>query len=402
MKKRILFVNVTCSGSTGKICKELYDLASNDGYECCIAYGRGEAPKGYRSVKIGNDLDLIYHVLKTRLLDQHGLASRNATLKFIKFINWFKPNIIHLHNIHGYYLNYNLLFEYLNKNEEIQVVWTLHDCWAFTGHCSHYLEEGCYKWIQGCGQCPLINEYPKSFVDRSKLNWVEKRNAFSLNRKINIVCVSDWLKSQVEKSFLAHNNISVIRNGVDKSVFYFKNSDLLREYKSDNFSILLGVSNVWGKRKGLQDFIDLSEKLSDRYKLVLVGLTNRQISQLPDKIKGLPRTKNLDELAKIYSAADLYINFSKEETFGMTNYEAQACGTPVISYDNGGSPETIVTEESAIIDNTIQAAINFINERDGKFDRITDISKIRDSRIVYEEYLDLYERILNENIGDRF
>lgn len=393
VKKRILLVNVTCSGSTGKICKEIYDIASKNGYECCIAYGRGTAPEGYRTVKIGNDLDVYYHVLKTRLFDEHGLASKKATLHFIDFVNQYKPDIIHLHNIHGYYLNYKLLFQYLKEHEDIKVVWTLHDCWAFTGHCSYYLGEGCYKWRNGCRQCSLIGEYPKSLTDQSVNNWENKKRSFSIGRKINIVCVSEWLKAQVEQSFLADNDLFVIRNGVDKSVFHFEPSDVFSEYKKRGLCILLGVANVWGERKGLRDFIDLAGKLNKKYKLVLVGLTERQISRLPANITGLLRTQNSNELAKIYSGSDLYINFSREETFGMTNYEAQACGTPVISYDNGGSPETIVTKDSAIINNTVDAALNYINSKNGNFGRITDLSKIRDSRIAYKEYLELYEEL---------
>lgn len=393
VKKRILLVNVTCSGSTGKICKEIYDIASRNGFECCIAYGRGTAPEGYRTIKIGNDLDVYYHVLKTRLFDEHGLASKKATTHFIDFINQYKPDVIHLHNIHGYYLNYRILFEYLKKHEDIKVVWTLHDCWAFTGHCSYYLEEKCHKWLNGCKKCSLIGEYPKSFTDRSLNNWIDKRDSFSIGRKINVVCVSEWLKTQVEQSFLADNNLFVIRNGVDKSVFQFEPSDVFSEYKKRGLCILLGVANVWGERKGLRDFIDLADKLNGKYKLVLVGLTERQISHLPSNITGMPRTQNINDLVKIYSAADLYINFSREETFGMTNYEAQACGTPVISYDNGGSPETIVTKDSAIIENTVDAALNYINLKNGNFGRITDLSNIRDSRIAYYEYLELYERI---------
>ena len=176
---RILFINSVCNGSTGTICKNLYKAAEEAGHKCCIAYGRGDAPGGFNTIKIGNKLDIYLHVLKARMFDASGFGSKHATKNFIKKIEEFKPDVIHLHNIHGYYVNVEILFEYLKSHREIKKIWTLHDCWAFTGHCAHYLNIGCYSWYNGCSKCSISSSYPKSFFDRSKKNFFRKKRLFT-------------------------------------------------------------------------------------------------------------------------------------------------------------------------------------------------------------------------------
>lgn len=395
MKKRILFINSVCNGSTGKICRDLYDLATKNGYECCIAFGRGEAPEEYKTIKIGNSLDVYYHVLKTRLLDAHGLASKSATKNFLKRIDDFKPNIIHLHNIHGYYLNYEILFDYLKKHKEIKIIWTLHDCWAFTGHCAYYTDANCYKWINGCCNCCQKSSYPNSIVDKCNNNWVKKNSTFTKGVNINIVSVSSWLASQVEKSFLNCHNLYMIKNGVNKKIFTYRASNKFVNEKKAGKIIVLGVANIWDRRKGLEDFIELSKRLDkNKYKVVVVGISKKQSKLLPPQVCGILKTDKIEELVEIYSAADIYINFSREETFGMTNYEAQACGTLTISYDNGGSPETIVTKNSKIIGNSVDSALEFIENYDFSKEEREDATMVNSSEKTCLEYINLYERVL--------
>lgn len=395
MKKKILFINSVCNGSTGKICRDLYGLAEKNGYECCIAYGRGKAPEGYKTIKIGNSLNVYCHVLKTRLLDAHGLASKDATKNLINRIDDFKPNIIHLHNIHGYYLNYEMLFNYLKKHKEIEIVWTLHDCWAFTGHCAYYTDANCYKWIDRCHNCCQKSSYPKSIIDKCNNNWIKKYNAFTKDININVVSVSSWLESQVKQSFLKSHNLYTIKNGVNKEVFTYRASDKFANDKKAGKIIILGVANVWDHRKGLDDFVELSKRLDkNKYKVVVVGVTKKQRKLLPPQVYGILKTDKIEELVEIYSAADIYINFSREETFGMTNYEAQACGTLTISYNNGGSPETIVTKNSRIIGNSVDCALEFIENYDFSKEDREDASLVNSSEKTYLEYIDLYERVL--------
>lgn len=337
---RILFINSVCNGSTGTICKNLYKAAVEAGHECCIAYGRGEVPKGFHTIKIGNKLDFYLHVLKARLFDASGFGSKSATKEFIKKIDEFKPDIIHLHNIHGYYVNIEILFKYLKEHPEIKKVWTLHDCWAFTGHCAYYTYAKCDKWKSCCnGICANKKEYPKTIFSRIKINFNKKKQIFSDVENMVLVTPSKWLKSEVENSFLKKYHVEVINNGVDTNIFKPILSDIKQQYGIENKKIILGVASVWDKRKGLDTFIELSKKLDYDYKIVLIGLSKKQIKNLPINIIGINRTENVQELVKWYSVANIFFNPTFEDNYPTVNLEAIACGTPVVTFDTGGSSE---------------------------------------------------------------
>lgn len=347
---RILFINSVCNGSTGTICKNLYKAAVEEGHECCIAYGRGEAPKGFKTIKIGNKLDIYLHILKARLFDASGFGSKQATKEFIKEIDEFKPDIIHLHNIHGYYVNIEILFKYLKDHSEIKKIWTLHDCWAFTGHCAYYTYAKCNKWQTCCnGYCPNKNEYPKTIFSKIESNFNKKRKVFCGVENMILVTPSKWLKGEVEKSYLKSYQTKVINNGVDINVFKYTESDIKERYDIKNKRVILGVASVWDKRKGLDTFIELSKQLDNEYQIVLIGLNKKQIKKLPSNIIGITRTENVEELVKWYSAADVYFNPTLEDNYPTTNLEAIGCDTPVVTFNTGGSPESAYASKKNII-----------------------------------------------------
>ncbi len=346
---KVLQINSVCGyGSTGKIAYDLCKVLESNGHECVVAYGRGNAPKDIKTIKIGADKDVKVHGAVSRITDKHGFYSKNATKRFIKQIKEYDPDIIHLHNIHGYYINIELLFDYLSKADK-KVVWTLHDCWAFTGHCSHFDYVGCDKWKEECHNCLQKHRYPKSlFLDNSMRNYQMKKKLFTSVKDMTIVTPSKWLAILVKQSFLSRHPVKVIHNGIDLDVFKPTTSDFRKKYNLEDKFIVLGVASVWEKRKGLDDFIQLSKMLSDKYKVVLVGLSKKQRNSLPRNIIGIIRTSNATELAQIYTAADVFVNPTYEDNFPTTNIEALACGTPIITYDTGGSIES-VTDGCGII-----------------------------------------------------
>lgn len=388
---RILFINSVCNGSTGTICKNLYKAALGVGYECCIAYGRGEAPKGFNTIKIGNKLDFYLHVLKARLFDASGFGSKRATKEFIKKIDKFKPDIIHLHNIHGYYVNIEILFKYLKEHPEIKKVWTLHDCWAFTGHCAYYTYAKCDKWKSCCnGTCLNKKEYPKTIFSRIRRNFNKKEQIFSDVENMVLVTPSKWLKSEVKNSFFKKYQVEVINNSVDTNVFKPTPSNIKQKYNIEEKKVILGVASVWDKRKGLDTFIDLSKNLSSDYKIVLIGLSNDQIKNLPNNILGISRTENVNELVKWYSAAEVYFNPTLEDNYPTTNLEAIACGTPVVTFNTGGSPESAKIYGTILKDNTYKLS-DITNNifKNYKYNDCLEISNLANE--FFKLYGDIYD-----------
>lgn len=339
---RILMINVTCgSGSTGRICTDLAEALEKSGHEVKIAYGRNAVPKDCErfAVRIGSDIGVKLHALNARLTDASGFGSRAATERFIKWVKEFDPDIIHLHNIHGYYINVNVLFDYLASCGK-RVIWTLHDCWAFTGHNAYCISAKCEKWETGCGACPDISGYPKSLVDRSHRNWELKKSLFTSVPGLTLVVPSKWLAGLAARSFLKDCPCFVIPNGIDTAVFHPDEGDMREKLKLGNRKVVLGVASVWSAYKGLGDLIKLRALLDpEEYAIVLVGLTKKQIGSLPDGVTGLERTDSARSLAQLYSMAHVFVNPTYDDNFPTTNLEALACGTPVVTYDTGGSGE---------------------------------------------------------------
>ncbi|MEF9916973.1 MAG: glycosyltransferase [Lachnospiraceae bacterium] len=390
---KVLQINSVCGvGSTGRIATDIYSVLKEQGHECKIAYGRDKAQHILEedTIKIGTDFDLKTHALKTRITDKTGFYSKKATKKFLEEVRRYNPDIIHLHNIHGYYLNIELLFKYL-ANANKPVVWTLHDCWAFTGHCSHFDYVGCDKWKKNCCNCPQKNEYPKSIcLDNSSWNYQNKKRVFTSVKNLTIITPSKWLANLVKDSFLNQYEVEVINNGIDINVFKpIKNNYRIENNLLDK-KIVLGVASTWNERKGFKDFIELSKILDINFQIILVGLSKKQLESLPLNIIGIKRTNNVKELAELYSMADVFVNPTYEDNFPTTNLEAMACGTPVITYNTGGSPESLLSDSGSVIEkgDIFELKKCIENKTDN---REFMSATLFDKEITYKRYQELYE-----------
>jgi len=381
--------------SVGGIAKQIGQKAIEKGWISYITYTNQTELADCDSLllKISSKTDFYLHALLTRCLDFHGIGSYFTTRKLIRKIKEIKPDIIHIHNIHGYYLNYIALFKYLNRIST-PVVWTMHDCWPFTGHCTHFVSVNCNKWKTGCYKCPLTHEYPKAYFDNSKFNYKLKKKLFTSNKNLYIVPVSNWLADFVKESFLKNLTINIIHNGIDINLYHPKAS------KKDSIFTILGVSSSWQQNKGLFDFFELRKKLSSEYRIVLVGLTEAQINLLPDGIEGHRKTKSINELVNKYSLADVFVNLTYADSFPTVNLEALACGKPVITYLTGGSPEAIDISTGIVVKQGdlagIIKAINKIKSHSKYYSaehcrRRAEIYFDKD--ICFEKYITLYEQI---------
>jgi len=362
---KVLQINSVCGrGSTGRIVLDIHKALIEEGHESLVAYGRESATGCENAIRIGTRKDIYAHGLYTRIFDKHGLGSQKATRHFLKDIERESPDIIHLHNIHGYYLNYEILFRFL-KDFGKPVIWTFHDCWPFTGHCVYFTYVGCERWQRICHDCLQKRSYPGSlFFDNSKRNFERKRKVFTGVKDLTIVTPSKWLAGLVKQSFLRDYEVVVIPNGIDTTVFRPVQSDFKRRHDIEDRFMILGVANVWDQRKGLKYFLELADILENDEVIVLVGLTKKQVENLPENIIGITRTHNVQQLVEIYSAADVFVNPTLEETFGMTNLEAQACGTYVITFDSGGTKETIIDSSHGTVcgEKTTKALRKVLND----------------------------------------
>ncbi len=340
---KYLFINsVAGFGSTGRIAAEQCRERMKAGHQCVLAFGRNKANcEDIPTVQIGTALDYKLHGLRCRVLDDHGFGSRAATRRFLQWVREYDPDVIWLHNVHGYYIHIGLLFDYL-KTCGKKILWTLHDCWSFTGHCAYFDFAGCGKWRTGCHHCPQKGSYPASLLlDNSRIYYQKKMELFSGIPDLTLVVPSHWLEQRVKGSFLGQYPVEVRYHTIDREIFRPTPGDFRQKHGLEGKIILLGVASVWDERKGLADFLELSELLDERYKIVLIGLNQGQIDALPPDILGLPRTDNLQQLVQAYSAADLFLNPSAEETFGMTTLEAQCCGTPAVVYQDTACQEIV-------------------------------------------------------------
>lgn len=334
---KIVQINSVPNGSTGKIMMGIHKELLNEGFESYVVWGRGRKSKDSNEIYMNDKIGVYFHVIYSRLTGKTGFASKKSTKKLINRLKIIKPDIIHLHNIHGYYINIQLLFDYIKENN-IKVLWTLHDCWSFTGHCSHFETINCNKWQTICEKCPLKNDYPKSLVDTSTWNYLKKKELF-LNQNLKIITPSCWLANLVKKSFLNCYSIATIRNGVDINVFQKRKSSFKKKYNIENKIVILGVASIWNSSKGFDDFVSLSKILNKKYVIVLVGVNEKQLKSLPNNIIGITRTENQIELSEIYSSSDIFLNLTYNDNYPTVNIEALACGVPVITYDTGGSVE---------------------------------------------------------------
>ncbi len=347
---KYLFINsVAGYGSTGRIAAEKCRELMKEGHECVLAFGRGKANcDDIPTVCIGTSVDYKLHGVRSRLLDDHGFGSRAATARFLRWVREFDPDVIWLHNMHGYYIHIGLLFSYL-KSCGKQIFWTLHDCWTMTGHCAYFDFAGCDKWKTGCHTCPQKHTYPQSLLlDRSRKNYEVKRKLFTGIPNLTLITPSGWLADLLQESYLREYPVEVVYNTINTDIFKPTPGNFRERHGLQNHKILLGVASVWEARKGLRDFVKLAEQIPESYKIVLVGVTEEDRKQLPEQILALPRTNSAAELAEIYTAADVFVNPTYEDNYPTVNLEARACGTRIVCYDTGGCRETLGEGDSLI------------------------------------------------------
>ncbi|MBR4996062.1 MAG: glycosyltransferase [Alistipes sp.] len=410
--RKLLQINpvIRTNTSTGRIMQEIGELAIKNGWQSYIAYSKGRdgvKPSSSEIIPVGDKFSVAWHGVMTRLFDCHGLASNRATRKFIREIERIKPDIIHIHNIHGYFLNYKILFDYLSKCE-IPVIWTIHDCWLYTGHCYHYSFAKCDKWKSGCGKCPQQHLFPASLLlDRSAKNYIDKSESFTSipPRRFMIAPVSDWIRSEMSNSFLKDCQYRVIHNGIDLNIFAPTESSAIKSKYGlpDNKHIILGLASIWSKEKGWDDFMQLATRISDDEVIVLVGIDQKQSKMLPPNIIGISRTDNITDLAALYSVADVFVNPTWQDNYPTVNLEAIACGTPVITYRTGGSVEAITDKTGVIVEqgdvDAILEAIRDIESKGKDYYRedcreyaVKHFNKVER----YADYLQLYEEMLSQ------
>jgi glycosyltransferase involved in cell wall biosynthesis len=355
--KKLLQINpvIRTNTSTGRIMQEIGELAIANGWDSYIAYSGGRdgiKPCRSKLIPVGGKLSVALHGIWTRMTDRHGLASVIATRRFVRKIKELQPDIIHIHNIHGYFLNYKILFEYLST-ADIPVVWTVHDCWLYTGHCNHYARVGCDKWMTQCEKCPQLSSFPASMlVDSSSRNFNDKRRLFTSVDDMTIVTVSDWMREEMSRSFLKDCQFKVVHNGVDLNVFNVStdSTEVRDRYGLGDKHLILGVTSIWCREKGWDDFMELATMINEDEAIVLVGVTQEQMRKLPHNVTGIPRTENVAQLAALYSAATALVNPTWQDNYPTVNLESIACGTPVITYRTGGSVESVCEDTGYVVE----------------------------------------------------
>lgn len=397
---KIAFINAVPYGSTGTIVKQLMYKSENQGDEVIAFFSWSKKKHRFYRANVYNGclFEKIIHIVGSKITGRIGCFSIFDTLNMIHRMEQFKPDVIHLNLLHAWSFNIPLLFKYIKKRK-IPVVWTMHDCWAFTGHCPHFTIANCDKWKRGCYECAYYKEYPASFIDASEYMWKLKKKYFTLTDNITIVTPSMWLKNVVKESFFKQYKTIVINNGIDLKIFHYRKSDVRKRFNIEkNKKIVLGVAFDWSYKKGIDICLQLSQMLDEsKYQVMLVGIEHEKIHEIPDSIIAIEKTQNQVELAEIYSAADVFINPTREEVLGLVNIEALACGTPVVTFNSGGSPECINDSCGIVVKN---------NDLQGMYDAVLQIDQRKISRedcvkrakefsgdFVYSKYIELFHNI---------
>ena len=398
-------INMVANGSTGKIMLQIAEVARNNGFEAYTFSVPGfsirhpeELTEHKGHFYVGTRFEHALHYVLASSTGFNGWFSHFTTASLIKKLKKINPDIIHLHNIHNWCLNFPMLFRYIEKSGA-KIIWTLHDCWTFTGQCPYYTLAQCHKWKNGCGNCQQLTIYPQSRVDNTKWLWKKKKELFTGLSEMTLVTPSSWLKEQVEQSFMGKYETVVINNGIDLTIFNPTDSDFRKKYNCENKNILLGVAFDWGKRKGLDVFIELSRRLPENYQIVLVGTNDMVDKELPENIISIHKTQNQKELAEIYTASDLFVNPTREDNFPTVNLEALACGTPIVTFRTGGSPEAIDETCGAVvepddIDALESEIIRIVTTKPYSREACVKHSKKFDGNDRYTDYVNLYREIL--------
>lgn len=400
---KILQINQTCGhGSTGKIAVGIGEVLREQGHESYIAYGyfRTALPNTLK-MKHGNGANSPrIELMKCRLTSYFGFTSKRATYRLLRWIDEVQPDVIHLHNIHGGFLHIEVLFEYLS-HAHIPIVWTLHDCWSFTGHCSHFDLRGCEKWKTGCYDCPEKESYPKRYwFDRSKEQWERKKAAFTSVSNLTFVTPSDWLKHMAQQSYFKGYPILTIHNGIDFSLFQPAEREevaaIRAKYVPDGKKIILAITPTI--KKGYRYLPEIARMLGDSYQLLVIGLNKKMLHDLPSGIIGMERCQDQKKLAAFYSAADVFINPTLEEALGLTNIEALACGTPVVTFATGGSPECLDDSVGMVVPRgdsaaMAEAARSLAAKKNSMPCREFALQRFNEKK-QYQKYIDIYEGLV--------
>lgn len=402
------------STSTGRIMKELGEFMISRGWESYIAYSKGrDGTPGHSSrlIPVGNKADVAWHLLMTRLFDRHGLASKRATRKLIRRIQEIDPDIIQIHNIHGYFLNYRILFSYLSRCRK-PVVWTTHDCWLYTGHCYHYDAAGCDKWKTGCGRCPQIKKFPASWIaDRSALNYQDKRNSFNSVEELHIVNISRWMQDQMKESFLSGSLFHLIPNGVDLSVFHplQKKEGSRSAFVTQQRPVALCVASIWSKEKGIFDILNMSRFGNLNAQWVIVGeLESSVVRLIPDGTRFIRRTADACELAALYGSATVLLCPTYQDNYPTVIMEAMSCGTPVVAYETGGCPELVAPGTGYIVpqgdrEGMIEKALEIIKKGKNAYTEacLERARQCFDKNKNLQDYYDLYQSLASKGPSPR-
>lgn len=413
LTKSLIEINTVVNNSTGRIMHDIQREADISGMETLSIVGRRHVYTDVSCVKFGNALSFWIHVIWTTLTDRHGMEpvlSVLYTRKMVRRIREANPNLIHLHNIHGYYLHYPTLMKYLAEEYKGKIIWTFHDLWPITGHCAYYSAVNCDKWMTGCNHCPNKKRYPVSLgLDGSRKNYEIKKELFTSLSNLTITVPSEWMASQVRQSFMGKYPVEVIHNGIDTAVFDYnrliadldiESNKCADETAWSDKKILLSVASIWDERKGLKDLVAMSDKLSDDYVMIIVGLSKHQISRLPKGVIGITRTENIDELVSIYSRANIFINPSLEESFSLVTVEALSCGCPCIVLDTSAVAE-LVNDDNGVVLHSHKPedyldAIKSIENRGYSRESVRATALKYDNKYMLEGYMKLYGEVLRD------
>lgn len=399
--KKLIQINTVCNTSTGKLMGDIQRKANELGYETLSIVGRRKVFQDIRCEKIGNGVSFWIHVIINTVFDRQGYGSYFLTKKIVSRLRKEKPDIIHLHNLHGYYINLPILFDFLSKEFKGKIFWTFHDCWPVTGHCAYFTAVGCEKWKNGCNKCPNKTEYPISlFLDASGKNYEDKRKMFNSLDNLTIITPSEWLAEIVKESYLNRYPVRVVNNGIDLKKFSYRkpqNEIFIKYGINKEKKTILGVASIWDARKGMKDFLLLAKSLSAEYQVLLVGLSQKQIQGLPENIVGVRRTENQEELAMIYSLAQVFMNPSLEESFSLVTVEAIACGTPVIVLDTSAVKELVCDDNGIVLSRhepeDYMKAIRKLEEKQLTRETIMETARKYSADAFAQKVIDLYEQM---------
>lgn len=398
---RIFQLNTFCGvKSTGRIALEIAKLVKADGGECLIGYGVPELSPDAQpfACRVGEPIERKLHAAMRKCLDAEGYGSWLATQKLIRQMKAFKPDLVHIHNLHGCYLHFSTLFRYL-KSAGIPVVWTLHDCWPFTGHCAYFDYSGCERWKTGCYDCPQQKSYPICIgLDGSSRNYTHKKKWFSQLENLTFVAPCEWMLKPLKASFMGRYPAKVILNGVNLEQFHPVPSDLRSRFELKDQKICLSVASDWDARKGLPYLCEAAQKMGKEFCFVVIGLDEEQIHQLPSNMLGLQRTANTEELAAWYTLADCFVNTTLEDNMPMVNLEALACGTPVAVFETGGCPEAVDEQTGIVVpqkdvDALCESIRTLCAAKPAMAQNCVKRAQMFDCRKTFQKYLALYKEL---------